>query len=279
MDVSSLLINPELKILIAGSTLVDTHWDGLTSYRRDGYSRLYHVKGGVGRITVEERDITVKPGEILLIPSSAVFKLISSPGLDHDWIHFDIRTREGLPLFDLVRPGSFSRRAVGGEALHFSQITRFWNRAGTEGYLNAVPLLNLLLIPFLHPLRPILSEGEEGADLPWLYRALVYLNRHLAEEISLEDLARRLGCHPTYLSNAFSRKFGIPPRSYLLKRRVEQAQQLLWHGDAPLKEVASLCGFGDVYYFHRSFKKLTGMTPGEYRRGREPYRYERITFR
>ena len=205
--------------------------------------------------------------------------MVSSGRIDHVWIHFDTKTRDGLPLFDLIRPFSHFREADRKDELYITQILENWNKPEKENYLTCLPLLNLLLIPFLRESQPVPSGQVPAGEGHWLFRALAYLNSHLEEDVSIGGLARELGCHPTYFSNAFSKNFGVSPRSYLIRRRIEQSQQLLWHSDMPVKEVAAQCGFRDIYYFYRCFKKLTGLTPGEYRKSGEPYQYEKIRFR
>ena len=255
------------------------HWDPLRTLHRDGYSRLYYIKKGEGVINISGREIVLGEGKLILIPRGSVFKVISCREIDHVWIHFDMKTRDGLPLFDLIRPDSHFREGDGVKELYLAQILENWNRPDKEDYLTCLPLLNLLLIPFLRESLPAAYADDLAGEGHWLFRALAYLNSRLEEDIRIDELARELGCHPTYFSNAFSKKFGISPRSYLIRRRIEQSQQLLWHSNIPVKEVAGQCGFGDIYYFYRCFKKLTGLTPGEYRQSGEPYQYEKIRFR
>ena len=268
-----------LDIFLAGRTIVADHWKSFRSIHRDGYSRLYLIKDGQGQIRVDGQVIILKPGDLVLIPRGHPFQLGEAEGMDHIWIHFDCKTKDGLPLFDLITPPLSPRRADDRDELYITQISEFWNRPDHGNYLNCLPLLNLLLVPYIRDSRSTVPVEDRLGEGHWLFNVLTYLNAHLEEDIPIAGLAKELGCHPTYLSNAFSKKFGLSPRSYVVKRRIEQSQQLLWHSDIPVKEVASQCGFGDIYYFYRCFKKLTGLTPGEYRKGREPYQYEKLMFR
>jgi len=67
----------------------------------------------------------------------------------------------------------------------------------------------------------------------------------------------------------FARQFkaatGLPPHRYVIARRVERAKRLLQGGDLSLAEVAALAGFSDQSQFSRHFKRLVGVTPGQFR--------------
>ncbi|MGQ7816631.1 AraC family transcriptional regulator [Pseudomonas sp. A46] len=91
-----------------------------------------------------------------------------------------------------------------------------------------------------------------------------YLETHHAEAVSLERLAGLVQRHPRHLIEAFRRAYGVPPHTYLLQRRVREAKRLLLDGQPPL-EVALALGFYDQAHFSGTFKRFTGVTPGQFR--------------
>lgn len=93
-----------------------------------------------------------------------------------------------------------------------------------------------------------------------------YLEAHHAEAVSLEQLAGLVQRHPRHLIEAFRRAYGVPPHTYLLQRRVREAKRLLLGERTPL-EVALSLGFYDQAHFSGTFKRFTGVTPGQFRRG------------
>jgi AraC family transcriptional regulator len=71
---------------------------------------------------------------------------------------------------------------------------------------------------------------------------------------------------PNYFAWQFKRATGLPPHQYVIARRVERAKQLLQGGtDLSLAEVALRAGFSDQSQFSRHFKRLVGVTPGQFR--------------
>jgi AraC-like DNA-binding protein len=91
-----------------------------------------------------------------------------------------------------------------------------------------------------------------------------YLDAHVAQEVSLSDLAR-IGQRSRHtILRTFHKATGMTPHAYLLNRRVERARRSLASG-AALAETALECGFFDQSHFTRVFKRFTGVTPGQYR--------------
>lgn len=92
-----------------------------------------------------------------------------------------------------------------------------------------------------------------------------YFSLHLAEPLSLSAMAERAQLSPSRFSAVFRRQFGMPPHQYLLHLRIEHAQTLLAGTDLKLHDIADYCGFADVHHFAKTFKKITGESPGSYR--------------
>jgi AraC family transcriptional regulator len=71
---------------------------------------------------------------------------------------------------------------------------------------------------------------------------------------------------PNYFASQFQRAAGLPPHQYVIARRVERARQLLQgSADLSLAEVAADAGFSDQSQFSHHFKRLLGVTPGQFR--------------
>lgn len=95
---------------------------------------------------------------------------------------------------------------------------------------------------------------------------LDYIEAHLAEDVTLPELAALAGLSPWHFNRAFKQTFGLPPYRWLASRRIERAKLLLADVTLPIQEVAVACGFGGVSQFSRRFKLATGLPPGAFRR-------------
>ena len=89
---------------------------------------------------------------------------------------------------------------------------------------------------------------------------------HLDADLTLERLAAAARLSVYHFARQFRAATGLPPHQYVILRRVERAKQLLQAGrDLPLAEVAARAGFADQSQFSRHFKRLVGVTPGQFR--------------
>lgn len=125
-------------------------------------------------------------------------------------------------------------------------------------------LLNLLELVFVRHggLRALAAAPRDGGVTTFLRD---YLEAHYADAVSLEQLAALVQRHPRHLIEAFRRAYGVPPHTYVLQRRVREAKRLLLDNQAPL-DVALGLGFYDQAHFSGTFKRFTGVTPGQFRR-------------
>lgn len=97
-------------------------------------------------------------------------------------------------------------------------------------------------------------------------RALQYIELHYHRTISLSEAADYAYVSPSYLSSSFHRCLEETFIEYIRRYRVERAGYLLKTTQLPLKAVGKKSGLADPSYFNRSFRKITGMSPGRYRR-------------
>ncbi len=94
-----------------------------------------------------------------------------------------------------------------------------------------------------------------------------YINAYLDRDIKLADLASVAGVSQFHFSRLFKQSIGISPHKYLLKERVERAKHLLKNSKLAIAEIAFQCGFNSQSHLGKSFRELTGVTPGVYRKG------------
>jgi AraC-like DNA-binding protein len=94
-------------------------------------------------------------------------------------------------------------------------------------------------------------------------RARAYLEDRFAEPVSLDELALVAGCSPFRLTRAFREILGMPPHAWQLQLRIRRGQELLRLGE-PASRVAAELGFADQSHFHRTFRRILGVTPGIY---------------
>jgi AraC family transcriptional regulator len=111
------------------------------------------------------------------------------------------------------------------------------------------------------------AKPARGGLPVWQQRRVAdFIEEHLAEEISLTALAELVDLSLYHFARAFTQSFGVPPHRYHMARRMDLAERLLRIPTLSVTQIGSRIGFREASSFTRAFRKLTGLTPTEYRR-------------
>jgi YesN/AraC family two-component response regulator len=130
----------------------------------------------------------------------------------------------------------------------------------------------------LGSVRPT-DDGNERARVvhPNVEKALIFLREHLAEPITLNDVAREAGLSRFHFCRLFHHETGVPFHDYLHELRITQAEVLLADHHLTVTEVAYTVGFNDLSHFDRTFHRMLGRSPTEYRRSMRSARLTRAS--
>lgn len=110
-----------------------------------------------------------------------------------------------------------------------------------------------------------LSEQKYGNENNIIQKARGYIEDCFAQDISLNELAKYVDLSPYYFLRVFRAQVGMPPHAFLESVRIRHTQRLIRNGK-PLAEIAMEVGFSSQSHMTRSFKKIIGVTPGQYAR-------------
>lgn len=97
-------------------------------------------------------------------------------------------------------------------------------------------------------------------------RAQIIVQKHYDKDISLENIAERLCLNPSYLSTLFKEETGQAFTNFVQQVRVQKSKELLIQSEDSILDIAISVGFTSQNYYTRTFKKLTGLTPSEFRK-------------
>ena len=108
-----------------------------------------------------------------------------------------------------------------------------------------------------------------GGLAPWQARVLkTHIETHLDVSLRTKELAKLVQLSSFHFCRVFRVSFGNSPHGYVTRRRIERAQGLILATKMPLGQIAVDCGFADQAHFTKLFRRLTGESPGEWRRVR-----------
>jgi AraC-like DNA-binding protein len=231
---------------------------GVQAYR---YRRARHVTGAGQTFFVNAGEMhTGEPAGV----RGYVYRTMYPRAALLEQIALDITGTRTLP--------SFEAAVVGDRKL--AELLKRFHRALSQ----AAP--RLLIESSLHDALAHLIAGHTscrrasdkvGRERPGVRRAREYIHSHFASDVSLRELARAASLSPFHLARSFEREVGQPPHAYLDLVRLQHARALLDAGTR-IAEAATAVGYADQSHLTRRFKRLLGITPGEFARERSERR-------
>ena len=240
---------------------------------------LYCTEGEY-TVRTAENTYAVKDGKILVIPSELMHEYASSEkckGFVHllgaDFLKSIPSVSRGLSL--LTQPLMISEDDM--PVLYSgvnSKLFQMREAYFSDNSLREARIDGLLLFLVEDIIRYLSHEQPDASaklDKNGQYRqvindALVYINAHLSEELSVDRLANRLGLSRSHFMHLFRQYTSYSFVEYLSLRRVQEAERLLTLPELTLTEIATRVGFGSAASFTRVFKEVYHALPSEYRR-------------
>jgi len=130
--------------------------------------------------------------------------------------------------------------------------------------MSATRLALLLRESVSEPPRPAPSKGGLAS---WQERKVrEHVDTNIDSSILVEHLADIVSLSAAHFCRAFKKSFDVTPHAYIVRRRVECAQELMRTTRSPLSQIALDCGFADQTHLSKLFRRLTGRTPNNWRR-------------
>ena len=153
-----------------------------------------------------------------------------------------------------------------------SELLRSW-RAGREYGMKLLERLSCAedcetvnaLVGALAQAAQAAADEVQAAVRPEIRAAIDYIEEHISDELSIRHVSEIAGYHPAYFSNLFKRELGMSYSDFLAGLRIQRAKEMLTGSGRSLQQISEECGFSDLSYFSAKFKRMTGMTPSQWR--------------
>lgn len=231
-------------------------------HSHDAFEIVYHPRGrGVTRLG-RDRSVAFDVGDaVVYAPREMHDQVMDSEGED-------LCVRIGLPPGRRVLPQTcFSVRGVKDAAIIEDIRLLTKNRAPLDSAEQAI--FDLRATSTLYALIHLASaRSEDDREAPvqnYVAKAERYIRENFAGIKNLAEVARVVGISYDHLRHLFRRQRRKSLVAFLNEVRMERAKTLLIHSQMPLKQVATMCGFRDEYYFSAVFRRFAQMPPGRYR--------------
>ena len=126
--------------------------------------------------------------------------------------------------------------------------------------------LRRIFISLFRECADVLTNIKVGTGVTLAYNVMSYINHHFMEQFTIEDIAAELFLNKDYISHVFKDETGYSIMSYVISLRINHAKLLLSETDQSVTDIALECGYTDFNYFSKQFKKLTHLSPSEFRK-------------
>ncbi|MBB6732941.1 helix-turn-helix domain-containing protein [Cohnella zeiphila] len=243
-------------------------------HKHDHMSEMYFVEKGEGEFGIDGRTYRAVPGTLMFYQRGVWHEELSTvhpfTGM---YIGFRGLELRGLPPCHFVAPEQPPVFQLGEQAASFASRFRRCIAEFDSGEPEARTVASHLLGALLGRLaRTVHYRDAEGPAAKPSQMAVMnarrYIEENYAEQITLAKLSRAAYVNEYYLAHLFKQELGVSPIQFLKMYRIEVAKRLLSTSGVSNREISEQVGYQSETTFQNTFKKMTGMTPGEYRRSR-----------
>ena len=250
---------------------------------KDDHYKMVYVKKGTAVFQIEGADVNMTPHSVIIIKPQKSHKLIvKSDSCELIVLYFMFKNKKNeaaghVSLTDFIEyveddaNGDFLFLKLGkkNDIIHvMNRILRERVKYQVWGdFLSGILVIELFVLLS----RALKLEWEQSAKnrnlklFELLNIAKEYIDVNYAQDLSLSQIAKYIYLSDSYFAHAFKNKFGVSPKSYILKVRIDAAKDLLSNTEVKVSDVAASVGFSSQQRFNDIFRKYENMTPLKYR--------------
>ncbi|MEG0326391.1 MAG: AraC family transcriptional regulator [Cellulosilyticaceae bacterium] len=230
---------------------------------RDHYLIHYIVKGK-GKYKVRDTEYILKEGDGFLIwPEEVTFyQADNADPWEYYWIGF-----RGKDVEVVLKQCCLSKENL---VFHYNQDEQL-RQILHQLYLSAEKynVNEYEQIGYAYLFLSVLNKKQEigiAMHHQYINKAVRFIEYNYSYDITITQIANHVGIERTYLFRLFKKTFNSSPQEYLIKVRLSKGAEILMQSEAGITEVAYSCGFKEIGYFSRCFKKHYHISPSQYRK-------------
>ncbi len=247
-------------------------------------SRLFYITSGNGKITVKDTVYEVSPGNVIIFRAATKY-IWTTDNIECYIVNFDFTQSHAhvkqtfhpirAELYresDIIDIVSFDDEPLLNEPIvvsgsDFKELAKMIFLEYTMGGENSEAILSSLMtamiLKILHTKKSAVHE-ESKADA--LSRKIIsYISANYSRPIQVSDIAEWAHYNPVYINRLFKKSTGHTVHEYLCEYRLNVSAELLATLNVTVIEIAAMCGFCNLHYFSRCFKKRFGLSPTQWK--------------
>ena len=255
----------------------DESWTHLTRILHD--YELFVITEGTLYIGTDQKEYTVTTGEYLLMPPNSYQHGTKSSYCSFYWMHFgynkeqnnhDLLTTDKTEAAGLsYTPGSLLFPEQGNLSSpdriiilmkQLQDSDRRYREITLNRYLCSAILSEVALQSGIYP-----TYGNKIIKEQFYRDICDYVSWHISDNLKVSQVAHYFGYNEKYLTTFFKQRAGISLKQYILQAKMDRARADLSETSEPVSQIAFRLGFTDAHNFSNAFRKVTGLSPSEYR--------------
>lgn len=249
------------------------NWRG--SDRRDAGNVIFqYTVSGSGIIEIDGTTYHLKPGEAFMIKVPENFHYyLPQDGEKWEFIYITLYGSEALRCFEDLRTSYGPVLRVHPHSAPVQTLTKIY-KMGAKQSIQSSYRAQALAYEFIMSLYEY-KESKKDSMEDWpdsIVSAALYIHHHYSREVTLEDLAQVAGLSRYHFTRLFKETTGITPIQYVTNFRIQQAADLLINSSIKIESIANQVGYQNANYFNKVFHKVTGESPGSFRKNKTTIR-------
>lgn len=233
-----------------------------------GEYELFVMTEGTLYLTYNHENFTVSSGQYLLLPPCNAWRQgFKSAYSAFYWLHFSIDALITPPLekndlFMIPQTGTIPK-------LEKMVVLMKQLQDSVKNHYPALAIDAMTTCVITELYGQLVRQIPKDILMPaqkQIYSDIVdYIQLHIAENIRVTDIATHFGYNSKYLSHLFAEITGSPLKQFIMNQKIDNANFMLTDTNNSIAEIAKALGFTDSHNFSRAYKRITGLTPSEYR--------------
>ena len=248
---------------------------------------IFYVLSGKGTYFIENKIYSFEKNDLFVIGNHELHKSQLFEGdsfealvmMFHPNMASVMQMDDGLNPLALFseRPADFSHQLRPDPLLRaklelcFEQMMGEYKRQESYSLRSIAGLLQWLLVELQRayakqqPLQ--LVDAYAGMRMKKIVSQVFgYINKHYREDLNLSQVASALSVSPSYLSREFKQHTGFSLVEFIAMKRIRDAKELLQNSEMQVTAIGTHVGYNNITHFHWTFKKMVGISPGQYRK-------------
>lgn len=222
---------------------------------------------GEGRIEMNGEVYVLKANNFFIIPKNIAhryYSLEKSPWSIY-WLHFS-GTNSRMIYERFLIEGQHQVQAIPFEGYRIKSFDQIFTTLDRSFSSRDMEIMNFRVLHFITSFIYYSEINSMVYSVDMVSNSIAYMKMNLDKKKSVKDLADQQNLSVSHYLRSFKAKTGQPPTAYFNQLKVQQSCQYLYFTDKNIKEICTLLGIDDQYYFSRLFTKLIGTSPSAYRK-------------